>query len=81
MASTVYPYAVTLRLEFEDFIERVQSFNVSDAMFQAVLQFNSSRNIAGKPYEGVRVVKIEPDFTLVERPMMDLGMRLPELKK
>lgn len=69
--ATVYAYAVTINCQGENHIERVNAYNVMDALQAAVLQFCSSRNIAGKPSEGATVLRVEPDYTIVRRPSAD----------
>ena len=74
MASTVYPYAVTIHCQGENHVERVNAFTALDAYQCAILQFMSNRNIAGKSADGATVIRVEPDFTMVARPTMDASM-------
>jgi hypothetical protein len=62
---------VTITCEGENFIERVFAYSALDAMQCAILQFHASRNVAGKSVDGSRVMRVEPDFTLVKRPTAD----------
>lgn len=74
MASTVYAYAVTINCQGENHVERLNAYNVMDALQAAVLQFSTNRNLAGKSSEGMTVLRVEPDYTMVARPQMDAGM-------
>ena len=74
MASTVYPYAVTITCQGENHVERVNAFNALDAFQMAILQFSANRNLTGKSSDGAVVLRVEPDYTMVARPQMDASM-------
>lgn len=71
---TVYPYAVTFEIDGKREVVQVESYNAQDAIHQAIIMLTAAQQQAGKSVgDNVRLIKLEPDFTMVRRPTPDPG--------